>query len=97
MCCSENIINKFGKLEETQMNVMELFNIIHKEIIGLLGLNLYEKIKNSGITDPLRLIFILCICLTESHKKPDNQFEIKKIITKIKENWDIFTHSLISN
>jgi len=95
MNCSAKIINKFGKLEEGKMNMIELFKIIHKEITVFPGENLYKKIKKSGIINPLRSIFILCICLFESKKKPDNEKEITEITAKIRENWDIFINSLI--
>jgi len=97
MNCSDKIINKFGELEENKMNAMGLFNIIYPEIIGFSGKNLYEKIKNSKITDPLRSIFISCICLIESQKKQDNRQESNEITAKIKANWDIFIESLVSD
>lgn len=96
MNCSDKIINKFGDLEENKMNAVELFNIIRKEINEFPGKNLYEKIKNSKITDPMRSIFISCICLIESQKKQDNQQESDEITATIKVNWDIFIESLIS-
>ena len=97
MNCSDKIINKFGELEENKMNAMGLFNIIYPEIIGFSGKNLYEKIKNSKITDPLRSIFISCIVLIESQKKQDNHQESDEITTKIKANWNIFIESLVSD